>query len=167
MFLYWKYFTFNIIKNFFRPFFFLFRLFGIVDLLNYSISSFGFICSSSTSFSAIIPLHYLSYSLYLSISSSEDIHIYQYYLMIMQIFLLSLCYCSFSSLVLSSVAVIYFYILSKRIFLTCKGISAARVVSIIKIEYGFEVFNSFVNTAQIIGVFNKHYDQYVNANLLD
>ena len=45
--------------------------------------------------------------------------------------------------------------------------SAARVVSIIKIEYGFEVFNFFVNAIQIIGVFNKRYDQYLNGNLLD
>ena len=32
-----------------------------------------------------------------------------------------------------------FYILSKRFFLKREGLSAARIVSVIKTEYGFEV----------------------------
>ena len=45
------------LRAFCRPFFFLFRFFGLVDSLNYSVSSFRFISSSSASFSAIIPLY--------------------------------------------------------------------------------------------------------------
>ena len=40
---------------------------------------------------------------------------------------------------LSSVVMISFYIICKRFFLNCKGLSDARVVSITKIEYGFAV----------------------------
>ena len=48
-------------------------------------------------------------------------------------------YCSFSSLILSSVIMISFYILSKRLFLKRAELSEARVVSIKKKEYGFSV----------------------------
>ena len=40
---------------------------------------------------------------------------------------------------LSSIVMINFYILSKRFFLRCKGLSDARVKLIIKKEYGFAV----------------------------
>ena len=46
-------------------------------------------------------------------------------------------YCSFSSLILSSV--VSYYILSKRFFLKRKGLFDARVASITKKEYGFAV----------------------------
>ena len=52
---------------------------------------------------------------------------------------LLISYCSFSSPILSSVAMISFYILSKRILLKHEGISDARVPSITKKEYGFAV----------------------------
>ena len=45
-------------------------------------------------------------------------------------------YCSFSSLILSSIS---FYILFKRVFLKFKGLSDARVGSITKKEYRFAV----------------------------
>ena len=48
-------------------------------------------------------------------------------------------YCSFSSLILSSIVMISFYILSKRFSLKCDGLSDARVTSITKKEYGFAV----------------------------
>ena len=48
-------------------------------------------------------------------------------------------YCSFSCLILSSVVMISFYILSKRFFLKCKRLSDGRVVSTTKKEYGFAV----------------------------
>ena len=41
-------------------------------------------------------------------------------------------YCSFLSLILSSIIMISFYILSKRLFLKHKGLSDARVASIPK-----------------------------------
>ena len=47
--------------------------------------------------------------------------------------------CSFSSLILPSVVVINFYIVSKRFFLKCEKLSDAIVESITKKEYGFEV----------------------------
>ena len=49
-------------------------------------------------------------------------------------------YCNFSSLILSSTVMISFYILSKRFPLKRKELSDARVVSIIKNEYGFAVY---------------------------
>ena len=52
---------------------------------------------------------------------------------------LSISLCSFSSLILSSIAMISFYILSKRFFLKCKGLSEARIPPITKKEYGFVV----------------------------
>ena len=50
---------------------------------------------------------------------------------------LFISYCSSSSLILSLVAMISFYILSTRFFLKGKGLSDGRVVSITKGEYGF------------------------------
>ena len=48
-------------------------------------------------------------------------------------------YCSFSSLILSSIVLINFYILSKRFFPKREELSDARVVSITKNEHRFEV----------------------------
>ena len=48
-------------------------------------------------------------------------------------------YCSFSPLILSSVVMFSFYILSKILFLKREGLSDAQVVSITKKEYGFLV----------------------------
>ena len=52
---------------------------------------------------------------------------------------LLISYYCFSSLILSSIFMISFYILSTRFFLKRKGLSDARVASIIKKEYGFAV----------------------------
>ena len=52
---------------------------------------------------------------------------------------LLISYCSFSSLILSSLIMISFYILSEILFLKRKGLSDARVVSITKSKYGFAV----------------------------
>ena len=49
---------------------------------------------------------------------------------------LLISYCSFSSLILSSIVMISFYILSTRVFLKRKGLSDAIVASITKKEYG-------------------------------
>ena len=59
--------------------------------------------------------------------------------MIMPIFLQLMSYCSFSSLILSLIVMISFYILSKRFFLIHKGLSDARVASITKNQYGLGV----------------------------
>ena len=48
-------------------------------------------------------------------------------------------YYSFSSLILLSIVMISFCILSKRFFLKSKGLFDVRVVSTTKIEYGFAV----------------------------
>ena len=45
---------------------------------------------------------------------------------------LPMLYCNFSSIILSSVVMISFYILSTRFFLQPKGLSDARVASITK-----------------------------------
>ena len=69
-------------------------------------------------------------------------HIYQFYLVIMLIFLLpdrSVSYFIFSSIILSSIFMISFYILSKRFFLKREELSDARVVSITEKEHGFAV----------------------------
>ena len=50
---------------------------------------------------------------------------------------LLISYCSFSSLILSLLLVIRFYIFSKRFFLKRKALSNARVVSISKNEHAF------------------------------
>ena len=52
---------------------------------------------------------------------------------------LLISYCGFLSLILSSVFVISFYILSRKFFLKHKRLSDARVASTIKKEYGFAV----------------------------
>ena len=52
---------------------------------------------------------------------------------------LLISYCNFSSVISSSIVMISFYILSKRLFLKPKGLSDARVASINKKEYGFAV----------------------------
>ena len=52
---------------------------------------------------------------------------------------LLISYCSFSSLISSSIVMNSFYILSIRFFLKRKGLSDARVEIITKKEYGFEV----------------------------
>ena len=49
-------------------------------------------------------------------------------------------YCSFSSLILPSVAIMSFYILSRRFFLKCKWLSDTRVASRTKNEYGFDMY---------------------------
>ena len=55
-------------------------------------------------------------------------------------FLLISC-CSFSSLILSSIVTIIFYILSKRFFLNQEGLSNVRVVSVTKKDFDFaEIF---------------------------
>ena len=48
-------------------------------------------------------------------------------------------YCSFSSIILSSIVMINFYIVSKRFFLKRQELSDGRVVSITKKEYGSTV----------------------------
>ena len=52
---------------------------------------------------------------------------------------LLISYCKVSSLIFSSIDMISFYIPSKRFFLKYKGLSDARVASITKKEYGFNV----------------------------
>ena len=52
---------------------------------------------------------------------------------------LLISYCIFSAVILSSIAMINFYILSKRFFLTRVQLSHARVVAITKKWYGFAV----------------------------
>ena len=64
---------------------------------------------------------------YLSILPDENVHIFAASLLIL--------HCSFSSLILSSIAMITFYILSKRFFLKRKRLFNARVVSTTKTEY--------------------------------
>ena len=53
--------------------------------------------------------------------------------------LILMSYYSFSSLILLSIAMISFYILSNRFFLKREGLSDVRVASITKEEYGFAV----------------------------
>ena len=57
---------------------------------------------------------------------------------IFEAFLL-ISYCNFLSLILLSVVMISFYILSKRFFLKRKGLSNVRVASITKKQYVFAV----------------------------
>ena len=52
---------------------------------------------------------------------------------------LLISYCSFSSIILSSIYIINFYIVSKIFFLKHKKLSDGRVVSKTKKEYGFAV----------------------------
>ena len=53
---------------------------------------------------------------------------------------LLISYCIFSSLILLSITMINYYILSKRFFLKREEISDARVASISKKEYNFAVY---------------------------
>ena len=72
----------------------------------------------------------------------QDIHIYHFFLDFNgDIFAASLLIsnCSFSSLILSAIVMISFYILSKRLLLICKGLTDARIVSNTKKEHGFAV----------------------------
>ena len=70
-----------------------------------------------------------------NISSPEEIHIHQFYLMIMLIFPLLLCQCQIVVfLSLMSIVMIGFNILSKRFFLKREELFDARVVSITKKE---------------------------------
>ena len=66
---------------------------------------------------------------YLSILPDDNADIFAAYLLI--------SYCRFSTLILSSIVMISFYILSKGLFLKHEELSDARVVSITKTEYGF------------------------------
>ena len=68
---------------------------------------------------------------YLSISPDDNADIFAASLII--------SYCIFSSVILSSIFITSFYILSEIFFLKRKGLSDARVVSIIKKEHGFAV----------------------------
>ena len=52
---------------------------------------------------------------------------------------LLISYCRFPSLILSSLVMISFYILSKRFFLKREGLFDARVASVTEEEYGFAV----------------------------
>ena len=71
----------------------------------------------------------------------QDIHIYQLYPTIMPIFLLLLCYYCIllSSLILSTIVMIRFYLFSKRFSLKLEELSNARVESVNKNEYGFYI----------------------------
>ena len=53
---------------------------------------------------------------------------------------LSISYCNFSSLILSSIVMISFFIISKIFFLKREGIFHARVASLSKKEYGQYIF---------------------------
>ena len=51
---------------------------------------------------------------------------------------LLISHCSFSSLILSSIVMVSFHILSERFFLKCKGLSDVKEASVTKKEYGFD-----------------------------
>ena len=69
--------------------------------------------------------------------------------------------CNFSSLILTLIVMIIFYIRSKILFLKCKGLSDAKVASITKKEYGFAVhFLHFTKSWKSIC------DEWLNYNLL-
>ena len=53
---------------------------------------------------------------------------------------LLIAYCSLSSLIFSSIGMISFYILSKKLFLERKGLPDARVVTITNFKYAFAVY---------------------------
>ena len=83
----------------------------------------------------------------------QDIHINQFYLKLMLIFLatsLLISYCSFPSLILSSIVMINFFILSKRFFLKRKGSSDARVATMAKEEYVFSTI--FIKVHKVLKV---------------
>ena len=68
---------------------------------------------------------------YLSVFPEDNVNIFAASLLI--------SHCNFSSLILSLIAMISFYILSKRFFLKRQRLSDARLVSITNNEYGFLV----------------------------
>ena len=65
---------------------------------------------------------------------------------------LLISYCNFSSLILSSVVMIRFYILFERFSLKRKRLSDAKVVSITKENYGFAVhfLQRFIKSLKLI-----------------
>ena len=69
---------------------------------------------------------------YLSTFSDDNADIFAVFLLI--------SYCKFSSLTLSSIVMINFYILSKRLCLTCKRLSDARLSSINKKVWFYSTF---------------------------
>ena len=69
--------------------------------------------------------------LYLSIFSDDDADVLTASMLI--------SYCSFPSLIFSSIAMTSFYILSKRFFLTRKVLPDPKVAFITKKQYGFAV----------------------------
>ena len=84
----------------------------------------------------------------------QDIHINQFYLKLMLIFLVTsllISYCSFPSLILSSIVMINFFILSKRFFLKRKGSSDARVATMAKEEYVFSTI--FIKVHKVLKVY--------------
>ena len=72
---------------------------------------------------------------------------------------LLISYCSFSSLILSSVVLINFYIVSERFFLKRKEIFDAKVVSITKKDYGstIDFLQKFIKSWKSIS------DEWLNA----
>ena len=87
-------------------------------------------------FSIIVLWSYGSISLlvknsYLSIFLVDNADIFVASLLIL--------HCTFSSLILSSIVIISFYILSKKLFMKREELSDARVVSKTNSEYGFGV----------------------------
>ena len=66
---------------------------------------------------------------YLSILLDNKVHVFAASL--------SQSYCSFATVILSSIVMINFYILTKRLFLKRKGLSDARVLSLTKKEFVF------------------------------
>ena len=77
------------------------------------------------------PVRYLSIYSYLSIFPGDNADTFAASLLISD--------CNFSSLIISSVIIISFYVLSERFFLNKKGLSNPRITSITKNEYGFSV----------------------------
>ena len=95
---------------------------------------------------------------YLSFFPDDNAHIFASSLLIL--------YCSFSSLILSSIFMINFYIVSKRFFLKRKELSDGRVVSITKKEYGWikswksiseEWLNAICWSFLLFGIFTTKY----------
>ena len=68
---------------------------------------------------------------YLSILPDDNAHIFAVSLLIF--------YCSFPSLIISPIVKIFFHTLSKKLHLKGEGLFDARVVSLIKKEYGSAV----------------------------
>ena len=94
---------------------------------HYKINVLSIICLFVIYFHYAISKWSTIFKYYLLISKLY-IYFFVLYLMIMLMFLL-LSYCSFSSLILSSIFIRSFYILSTRYFLKREEVSDARVVS--------------------------------------